>query len=809
MTNNKHGKVPRKSLLSLAVLMALSHLSTAFADTDTTSSKAKKKDDSTEVISVVGSRFSRSAADSAAPVDVFTAKDLQSPADNDMNDIIRKLVPSYNVQTQPLDDGSSFVRPAELRGLAADETLVLINGKRYHRSALVQLSGGSLSKGSQAPDVSNIPAIGLGRLDVLRDGAAAQYGSDAIAGVLNFVLRSDTNGLETQTEYGSTSKGDGDLWKVDADYGTQMTENGFLNVAAEITQRDRTVRAYQNSYAAEYQAEGMTGVADPATPWGTPRNKSKRIVWNTGLDLDAHRTLYMFGNYSDTNSEGTFSYRNLSNSIFTDVTLDDGSTFNFNQWFPSGFTPSFGADIYDVSQVVGLKGDTTPFLDGLTYDFSGTFGRNRIEYFLHNTVNPSLGPDSPTNFNPGNLQQTEKSLNADFTYPLSETWNLAFGGEYHDQVYKMEEGDYASWEEGDYPELGIGSNGYPGITPEEAGEWGESNTAAYVETEWDPTMNLMLGLAGRYEHYSDFGSASTGKLSARYNLTDNLVLRSTLSNGFMAPTPGQSHTTSVSTKIEDDSLVQVGTVAVDNSVAKYFGAKALKPEKSVNFSFGAGWTITPNLTATLDMYQIKVRDRIGISENFTLSDEDKAALTASGVAGASDYSYIRYFTNAFNTKTRGVDLVLTYNLSSAWGDTNFSLAGNYNKTEVTSYNPDVIDADRKASLENGLPKSRVNFNVTHSFDVYRLDLGMRYYGTWKTQDASEDEYQTFGSEVIVDTSGTWLATDKLSLTAGVQNLFDNYPDEVKYGTSAGEKYANNSPIGTDGTRWFVRANYKF
>lgn len=806
MTKDKNAFKQKRNLISLAVVMALSNVSVAMADED----DAAAKGDDTEVIAITGSRVAgRTAADSAAPVDIFSAKDLRGPGDTDLGEVLRKLVPSFNIPTQPISDGSSFVRPANMRGLPPDETLVLVNGKRFHRSALVQLGGGSLSQGAQAPDTANIPSLALGRLDVLRDGASAQYGSDAIAGVMNFVLRSDTNGLETQAQYGSTSEGDGDEWKFSANYGREMTEKGFLNVTAEITQRDRTVRADQRPDAQSYIDAGIEGVPDPAMTWGTPRSKSKRLVWNFGLEFSPSDTLYLFGNYSDANSEGGFYYRNLDRDFFTDIPLDDGSTFNFLQWFPGGFTPSFGADIYDFSQVAGVKGTLASISDDLTYDISGSFGRNRIEYFLHNTINPSLGPDSPTSFHPGTLQQTEKNVNADFNYPIGSL-NVAFGAEYRDETYAIMSGDQASWEIGPYSYLGIGSNGFPGYDPTQTGEWTRSNYAGYVDMEWDVSMDLMLGLAGRYEKFSDFGDTTNGKLSARYNLTDSFVLRGTVSSGFRAPTPGQSHTTNVATTFigDDPTPVAVGTIPPTNPISEFFGGRALKPEKSTNYTLGAGWTITPDLTATIDVYRIDVRDRIGISSSIDIDDATRDQLVASGIASAADYGQIRFFTNAFDTKTQGVDLVMTYNLTSDWGDTSISLGGNYNKTEVTKIKDDrVVDADRKADLENQLPKTRVNLNVSHSIDVYRFDVGARYYSKWKN--ATDQQYQTFGSEVVVDASATWMATSDFSLTAGVENLFDTYPDKTLYGEGTGQKYPGGSPVNSDGMRWYLRGSYHF
>ncbi|EKE76208.1 TonB-dependent receptor plug domain-containing protein [Gallaecimonas xiamenensis] len=803
MTSDKNRKGQTLGLLSMAVMLGLGTLPAR-------AEEEAALPDETEVISITGSRVAgRTAADSAAPIDIFDGVDIRGHSNSDLGEVVRKLVPSFNVPTQPISDGSSFVRPATLRGLPPDQTLVLVNGKRFHRSALVQLSGGSLAQGAQGPDISNIPSIALKRMEVLRDGASAQYGSDAIAGVINFVLRTDSDGLETMAQYGSTQEGDGDEWKVAANLGAALTEAGFINISAEITQRDETSRGVQRPDAQSYIDQGISGVPDPAMIWGTPSAKAKRLFWNAGLDLNATDQLYLFGNYSEATSEGSFYYRNRDRDFFTDIPLDGGGTFNFLQWFPGGFTPRFGSDNYDFSQVVGLKGSLDALAEDLSFDLSGSFGRDRIEYFMHNTINPSLGPDSPVSFLPGTLQQTEKNLNADFVYPIGRL-NLAFGAEYRDETYEIIAGDKASWEIGPYSYLGIGSNGFPGFDPDQTGEWTRSNYAAYLDMEWDLTDQLMLGLAGRFEDFSDFGDTTNGKFSIRYNATDDLVLRGTVSTGFRAPTPGQSHTINVATTFigDDPTPVAVGTIPPTNPIAQFFGGKALKPEESDNISVGLGWPLTSDLTATLDLYRIEVQDRVAMSGSIDIDDATRVQLVAAGIPRADDFGQIRFFTNSFDTRTQGIDLVVNYLLSSSLGDTVINLGANYNKTEVTDIKDStIIDADRKADIENLLPKTRVNLNLTHSIDDLKFDLGLRYYGKWKN--ATDQQYQTYGAELIADASATWYAMEGLALTAGVENLFDNYPDKFQYGEGTGQVYPANSAVGTDGLRWFFKANYHF
>lgn len=798
---------------TLAVWAAVAALSPLLARAADDGNDSAGQDDDVEVISITGSRVAgRTAADSAAPIDIFDRSQIESHASGDLTEVVRTLVPSFNVPTQPISDGSSFVRPANLRGLPPDETLVLVNGKRFHRSALVQLGGGSLSQGSQAPDISNIPSIALARMEVLRDGASAQYGSDAIAGVINFILRKD-EGLDMQAQYGSTAEGDGDEYKLAVNIGLPFTQMGFINISGEATGKDETSRGTQRPDAAGYQQNPAIAddVPDPAMIWGTPRSHARRLFWNGGIDLTPTTQFYAFGNYSNSMSNGSFYYRNLDRSFLQDdaITYDDGSTFSFNEWFPGGFTPRFQADIEDFSQVIGVKGDLPVISDRLSYDVSGSYGWNQIDYTIDNTINPSLGEESPTSFEPGSLKQTEKNINLDLVYALDSV-NIAFGGEYREETYEIMAGEQDSWEIGPYSQLGIGSNGFPGYDPTQTGEWTRNNYALYLDTEWDVTMDWMLGAAIRYEDFSDFGSKTNGKLSTRWNVTNDLVLRGTVSTGFRAPTPGQSHTTNVATTFlsDDPTPVAVGTIPPTNAISEFYGATALKPEESNNYSFGLGWTPSNSFTATLDVYQIDVDDRIGMSSMIELSESDRQTMLANGLDRAADFGQIRFFTNAFDTRTRGVDLVTTYNFSSHLGETNVSLAANYNKTDVTKISDDrVVDADRKFDIEHLLPKTRVNLTVKHSIADFDVRLGVRYYGDWSR--ATDQQYQDFGSEVLVDTEVTYHLTQGWSFTAGANNLFDNYPDRDDYGDSMGQIYPGNSPIGTDGTRWYVRTKYVF
>ncbi|SNT18949.1 iron complex outermembrane recepter protein [Azospirillum sp. RU38E] len=772
-------------------------------------------------IIVTGTRVAnRTATESLAPIDVFSPADMEKQAFSDTNDILRTLVPSFNVSRNAISDGSTFVRPPTLRGLPPDQTLVLVNGKRRHRSALVQLGGGALAAGAQAPDLAQIPAIALKQVEVLRDGASAQYGSDAIAGVMNFQLKDAAEGGTAEIQYGSTYEGDGDNVKTAANVGLALGPNGFFNLSAEYSQNDPTNRGVQDPRAPATKK-------DLAMNWGSPDAEALRIVFNSGIDLTENKSIYLFGNYGRSKSNGSFFYRPPSTDHAVNGPVlpvaGDPDGFTFREWFPEGFTPRFYGDLRDASLVGGFKHELE---SGLVYNVSGSYGRSQLDYDLKNTVNPSLGPASPREFYVGRLVQEETSANIDLAYPveigLASPMNLAVGTEFHREVYEISPGDTASYTVGPYAsyrdpvtgaQLGmpIGSNGYPGFRPEDSGQFARDNIAFYVDTETDITEAFTLGVAGRYEDFDYFGSTFNWKVSGRYELTDDFALRGSVNTGFRAPTPGQSQTSSVQTYFPagSSSPVARGTYPAASTVAQYFGAKPLKEEESTNFAGGFVAKVA-DISLTADYYNIKVKDRIALSGDFNPTAADRTALAALGVPGANTLGAVNYFTNAFNTRTQGVDVVANTSVEVGDGKLDLTAAANYNKTKVIKRNASVIGDNRVADLEKQLPKVRGNFSAIYSIGEFSILGRASYYSKF----TDTDNYaKTFGSEWLFDTEVSYTFYEQVTLSVGAQNLFDNYPDKLNKtaaGTYAvGQVYPDTSPIGYDGGTYYVRLKVAF
>nr|MCS5577054.1 TonB-dependent receptor [Alteromonas macleodii] len=548
-----------------------------------------------EQIAVVGSRAApRSVADSAVPIDIISDEEFKQQGATDMVSMMQTVVPSFNVNDQPINDASTLVRPANLRGMASDHTLVLVNGKRRHRSAVITFLGGGLSDGAQGPDISVIPAAALKQVEVLRDGAAAQYGSDAIAGVINFVLNDASEGGSFEARYGSFYEGDGDMIQMSGNVGLPLSDKGFINLSAEYRTADDTSRSVQRADAAALIAAGNTFVADPAQIWGSPEIKHDiKLFANAGIELSATSEAYMFGNYAEREVEGGFYFRNphnrggvndggtnddgeqlllvgdltgdMSGNCPTDIVVGDNVLENpryinevqnnpdcwaFNEMLPGGFTPRFGGTVTDMSLVFGTKGE----LDhDITYDVSLNLGQNEVDFAISNTINPSLGPETPTEFSPGRYTQSEQTLDIDFTKPfdvgLYEPLFVATGFQYRNESYESFAGDTASYEIGPLATqgFGIGSNGFPGLAANSQGRVSRNNIALYIDAEAYITENFMLAGALRYEDFSDFGDTTKGKIAFRWQALENIAFRGAFSTGFKAPTLGQSNVRNVTT----------------------------------------------------------------------------------------------------------------------------------------------------------------------------------------------------------------------------------------------------------------------
>ncbi|WP_404408762.1 TonB-dependent receptor [Pseudidiomarina marina] len=852
----------RPTLVACAILASLS--TTSFAQ-EAGADSVEPDTQADERIAVVGTRSApRSVGDSAVPLDIVGADELRDQGSTDMMNMVSTVVPSFNVNDQPINDASTLVRPANLRGLASDHTLVLVNGKRRHRSAVITFLGGGLSDGAQGPDISNIPASALRQIEVLRDGAAAQYGSDAIAGVINFVLNDASEGGTLEARYGTTAEGDGDTIQISGNIGLPLSERGFANLSVEYREADATSRSVQRDDAAALIEAGNTFVADPAQIWGTPEIKYDfKALGNFGLDLGGNKEAYLFANYAEREIEGGFYYRhphdrdgvffggfndqdeqlllvadldgvgqglscpevpvgdNVLDSPEYQLIADNNTPlgancFAFNELFPGGFTPRFGGIVTDASFVAGTNGYLA---SDWAYDVSVGVGYSRVEYLLFNTVNPSLGPDTPFDFSPGAASQLEKNFNLDFSKGFQfdsfyDLVNFATGIEYRRETFKQETGDPASFAVGPLTEqgFGIGSNGFPGIKPEAAGEWSRGNWAWYADVETYLTEDFMVGAAIRLEDFSDFGSTSNGKLSARWQLTADWALRGAVSTGFKAPTVGQSNVINVTTAFVGDALQDQALLPPTNPIAALKGGRPLEPEESVAYSLGLVGEFENGLYLTVDYFNIEVTDRLSRTSAIPLTQEDRDALIEQGVRDAASYSSVVYFTNDFDTTTQGIDVVANYGHDLWEGDMKYTLAYNWTDTTVDSFNPDNINLAKVQMLEDNLPAHRATFTANYRFDAMRTLARVNYYGKYYEDhvDAGGGLDIFPGAETTVDVEFSYDFSESFTAAIGGKNVFDNRPDENPFASAVvGSLYPPTSPMGVNGGYYYLRAQYKF
>lgn len=801
-----------------------------------------------EEIVTTGTRAkARSVEDSPAPVDVLSGEYFANQGETDLSNLVRNIVPSYNVNTQPISDAATIVRPANLRGLAPDHTLVLINGKRRHRAAVIYWLGNGVADGAQGPDISAIPSIALKQVEVLRDGAAAQYGSDAIAGVMNFILKDDSEGATVEAKYGSYSEGDGDTYSLSGNIGLPLTDSGFANFSFEYGEADATDRSVQRNDAAALIAAGNTAVANPAQIWGSPEITNELKLWgNLGLDLGNGSYAYAHGNFAQKHVDGGFYFRNPNTrgAVFSgdggatlligdmldaaDGVLDgsagcpvvtitnnvpdptalgqvfaDDNCFSFQEMFPGGFTPRFGGDVTDAAIAAGVRGEMD---NGLRWDFSVGAGMNDVDFFIRNTVNASLGPATPVAFDPGDYTQSEQMINADFGYSPTDNTNIAFGAEWRNETFEITVGQEESFTIGPLADQGFSaaSNGFPGFSNIAGGVFDRKNISLYLDGEWEPTDSLLLGAAIRFEDFDDFGTTTNYKLAANYRITDNFGLRGTVSTGFKAPTPGQSNAFNVSTEFDIalNDLVNNGTVPSTSGPALLRGGMPLEPEESTNFTFGTFFNVG-GLDVTIDYFQIEVDDRLSLTQDFALTPAEVDQLIAEGITSAGNLANFRFFANDFDTETKGFDIVATYPVEWAAGDTVFSLAFNNTKTEVV--NPGVnIGATRIREYEEGLPETRYNIAANHNVGDWRFLARASYYDDWYD---SEDG-NTYSGETLVDLEAAYTLNDSLSLVIGAQNAFDTTPEENPGAAGGvGNRYSQFSPFGFNGSFWYLRVRY--
>ena len=836
----------KASGLSLTILVAFSSMVSV-------NSYAQDSEFVEEVVSIGTRGKPRSVSSSPVPVDVLSAEDISKTGTDDLLMQLQGSVPSLNVHLQPISDAASMIRPANLRGLSADSTLIFTNGKRRHHASVIAFQGGGVNDGSQGADISVIPAIALKRVEVLRDGASAQYGSDAIAGVINFVLDDISEGGSLSYKMGEYTEGDGATTTVAGKYGMPLGQDGFVTTSFQIRQADDTSRSEQRPDAASLIAGGNTAVANPAQIWGAPKvDDDVTFFMNSGVTNSDGSESYMFGNYSERDVDGGFYYRNPDgrDGVFTnpgpdgnlrlvgnidgtcsygtgisaaidpsdyatrDLIMADPSCFLMNEVAPGGYTPRFVGNITDTSLTIGRRGDITDgFLSGHTYDLSGSVGRNEADFGLNNTVNPSMGPDTPRNFTTGSYIELEKTFNFDLTRQVNST-TVAYGAEWREETFEVISGEEASWKAGKYALQGfnVGSHGFAGFSPDSQGAFTRRSYGLYLDLENQVSDEFLLGGSFRYEDYSSFGDTNDFKLNARYQINENVAWRFSTSTGFRAPTQGQVNVVNTQTTLVDGQLTQAQTLP-----GFKLGAGQLKPEEATNTSFGLVYN-AGDLSLTADFFVIELEDRVALTSNAAPTAAQVLAMGAAGIPNPELIGQVNYFTNDFDTETSGFDLVAVYNTVLFGADADISAAWNHTETEVTNSGA-VTGASKIRRLEEGLPEDRMTITVAQTWsDKVSSFVRANMYGEYYAVHA--DWFGTTAdSEWTVDASVNVQLTDSLNVSAGVQNLFDT--EALKIDGSAGAVaegepgnvlggiYYETSPYGIEGAFWYVKVGYDF
>ena len=810
----------------------------------------------TEETVVVGSRAQpRSATASAVPVDVLSATDLVSQGAGDLKDQLRTIIPSFNTNTQPISGGSTVVRPAMLRNLAPDHTLVLINGKRRHRSSIVDWHGGNgVAFGSQGPDISAIPAIALRQVEVLRDGAAAQYGSDAIAGVMNFQLKDASAGGSVELNTGMYRAGDGESTQFAGNVGLPLGATGFANLSLEYGNANPTNRAAPRRDAIALIAAGNTHVSsDRPQVWGDPDvDDDLKAFGNFGYTLPAGVQLYSHTSYARRKVSYGIFFRNPNTRLgvfsndrgrtllvgdvlaangmgsadcptvaVTDLVpdpvalqqvADDPSCFTFQALFPGGFTPQTGGTATEAALVGGVRGFTA---GGFNWDLSGSLGTHHTDFFIRDTINASLGLESPNAFDVGRNLQRDVNVNFDVSQAVTDRVNIAAGAEWRDEQFGLRAGDRAGWTVGPYAaqRFMAGSNGVFAYSPPQAGTWSRHNVAAYGDLEvTDTDEGWTLGAAVRIEDFEDFGTTTNGKVSGRVGF-----VRGSVSTGFRAPTPGQQHGLNIHSWFDPTvgDLVNNAVIPSISPVALLRGGAPLEPEESINYTAGVVFGDGP-FTLTADYFRIDVSDRIGITSNFILTPAEIADVVAGGFEAAESVRNYRFFTNAFSTTSQGVDVVSTWTPLALRGNTVLSAVFNHTDTEVTDNAKGLLDGRRIAEYAYALPRTRWNVGVTQRLGRASLLGRLAYYSGWYDYDSGRGtvfdpsgglEQGFFDGRPIVDLELSIPLGQGTTLALGGQNVFDIYSQVSVIANAVGEQYSEYMPWGYSGAYYYVRIGY--
>ena len=777
----------------------------------------------------VGSRAVGVEAEKAVPVDILTARQIENAGFTETMQVIQALAPSFNFPRTTIADGSASVRPATIRGLGPDQILVLLNGKRRHNTALVHVNG-TVGRGSTGVDLNAIPVSAIERVEILRDGAAAQYGSDAIAGVMNIVLKSGKSPLTLSAKAGEavTDQGvgdnvtDGRQVDTSASYGWSVG-SGWVSASVEYRDRNRTNRAAPDLRDQVRAGDGGNNAVPQPNHWvGDPDARDTMAFLNAQFPVGKSGTsfAYAFGGWSQRDALAPGFFRRA---------LEAGTQPRI---YPLGYLPKIETDTSDASGTVGVRGVRSDWF----WDLSGTFGRNTMGFNIVDTLNVSLGPTIPPNgteFFAGTLEASQFVANADvsrqFEIGLSGPTNLAAGFEFRREGYQIHAGEEGSFIDGGFPnQFGgpaiPGAQVFAGWRPSNERDESRHNVAAYVDVEGDVVPRVRLGLAGRVEDYSDFGSTADGKVTARFKIHDRAVIRGAASTGFRAPSLGQSNFSASSTNFLNLGQglvpVEVATFPVASAPARALGATDLKPEQSTHLSAGLVLTPLDNFDLTADYYRIDIDDRIVLSGNFT-DARIRALLAPFGAFGSA-----RFFTNAIDTRTTGWDLTGAYRM--AFGDTStlrLSAGYNRNKTaivgkaptpaELVGFESVLFDREQTRRMECGQPRDNIRLAADWLRGRFNGVVRGSRYGEYCDPRNLATLDQEFSAKWVADLELSFRASH-FTLGAGAQNLFDTYPEILRFENARGTatapgaiRYSTVTPFGINGRFVYGRITYRF